>query len=63
MNQERGESQSRCAEQIITEGCWHVIPLEISRDREKLASEFAYPRGEETGVYFHWIPFIIRAPS
>ena len=53
MNQEREESQSRCAEQIITEGCWHVIPLEISRDREKLASEFAYPRGEETGVYFH----------
>ena len=28
VSQGREESQSRCAEQIIAEGIWHVIPLE-----------------------------------
>lgn len=66
VSQGREESQSRCAEQIIAEE-WGDLSCnssgDLRRQWEICLSEFAYPRGEETGIFFHRFPFILRLVS
>lgn len=43
--------------------CWghlaHNSSGDLRRPWETCLSEFVYPSGEGTGIFFHWIPFII----
>lgn len=62
-SQEREEVQSRCVEQLIAEGVWHVIPLDTLGRQRETRPRACPPKGKEMGIFFRWIPFIIRVVS